>query len=662
MKRFLVLSFIVLIALNCMAARKALVIGNAFYGVNYLASPGNDARLISQTLTELGFEVTEKLDIDYDVFNSELRDFGAKLLPEDEAFFYFGGIALQMEGENYLLPVSFNYKSTNDIRYFSIPLARVIQELSKAKYGMLFLDGGRDNNYVLLTGGQTGLVETAALPPNLIVQFSTAPGQLLASDLLPVSPYAQTLNNQLRSPNQSMNSLCTATSEMIKMLSGETQIPWTAGSLPDFYYINSGIIKDIGAANTGQANMTSGPGLVSDPMLPKSGTNGYPAAVYVGNDAPKLHKPGTFANLVDIISATEIIASEVTDQYSNVHFASWNLLRLNLAMFGAEAYLKSIIARYKPVDDHLPAGSHSVETNITQMGAGAGLQNPDRLRLFATINKYSYDRRVPYWGTESTLRDHYSYNFSFAKRVRSNQQSLLIGADYLYNPTGYPDNLMFNSITLQPFSFDTMDYGFFPRWKARGYLYTTDIASVGHESLHLDGIAPRERPLLFTRTEGVLLGLSFDMEERSRESSSPEDQQYYRFSALIHKNFGPAVGFDFNFDYHDWLNLSSNTHNSATSFRGTMRLTLIDAGPLAMSTAFDYVNHGYLAPDLQSADDPAYRRRQGLNVAAFLVFDLSQRLILTGLGQMEANWSPSESFFKMDTQGFYLGGTLGLRL
>lgn len=665
MKRLLVLYFALLISLSCQAGRKALVIGNAIYNVNLLSSPAKDAELVAETLTQLGFTVKHVADVDYNTFDAELKNFTGSLSGGDEAFFYFGGIALQLEGENYLLPTGFNYKSANDIRFFSIPLKRVLEDMSKANYAMLFVDGSRENSFSTLAGGQIGLAEPAAVPPNAILQFSTAPNVWLESDLLPTSKYAQSLVNQLRISAQNMEKICSATSETVARLTAEAQIPWTVGSLPNYYYINNNIINDGGsglddsivADNLTFKEMDLQPGIVTSTGLESS-----PAPViYTGDDAHNLYKTSKFGNIIDVFSASEFIMTQSKDSNDLSQFASWNMVRLNLAMFGAEAYYKKMLVWYKGAGTQ-GSGLGVKQTDITQMGAGAGLQNPDFIRLFATMNKYEYsDPNVnPLW--EEDLADYYNYSFSFAKRVRANRQSLQLGADFLYNPEGYPEAFLFQTSPFpQAYSFDDWDFAHYPSWKLSSYLYTTDVYTDAHESLHLAGVAPKDRPLLFTRQDGVLFGLTFNMEERSGQSYSMEDYQRYQFSVLLHKNFGKAVGFDFNFDYNDSLMLDTDEHYKNNQFRGTMRLTLVDAGPLALSTAIDYVNRGQLSSGTDP-DEVTPERVQGINGAAFLILDISKRLIISGMGQINMNWFPSDTLFKLEQTEFFFGGTVGLRL
>src|SRR6185312_10877778 len=62
-----VIGFLIVASLSAAAAtemRLALVIGNASYKANPLATPINDAGLIAQALKETGFQVTAQNDLD----------------------------------------------------------------------------------------------------------------------------------------------------------------------------------------------------------------------------------------------------------------------------------------------------------------------------------------------------------------------------------------------------------------------------------------------------------------------------------------------------------------------------------------------------------------------------------------------------------------------
>jgi len=59
MKQYMIVILLLLCSISLSAARKALVIGNANYADAPLRNPVNDANLVSEKLTQLGFAVTK---------------------------------------------------------------------------------------------------------------------------------------------------------------------------------------------------------------------------------------------------------------------------------------------------------------------------------------------------------------------------------------------------------------------------------------------------------------------------------------------------------------------------------------------------------------------------------------------------------------------------
>jgi hypothetical protein len=85
--------------------RVALVIGNAAYEDVPLTNPVNDAEDIARTLTQLGFDVTHKENLDQNSMKRAIREFGEKIRGGGVALFYFAGHGVQVNGSNYLIPV-----------------------------------------------------------------------------------------------------------------------------------------------------------------------------------------------------------------------------------------------------------------------------------------------------------------------------------------------------------------------------------------------------------------------------------------------------------------------------------------------------------------------------------------------------------------------------
>jgi uncharacterized caspase-like protein len=81
------------------------VIGNAAYEDVPLTNPVNDAEDIARTLTQLGFDVTHKENLDQNSMKRAIREFGEKIRGGGVALFYFAGHGVQVNGSNYLIPV-----------------------------------------------------------------------------------------------------------------------------------------------------------------------------------------------------------------------------------------------------------------------------------------------------------------------------------------------------------------------------------------------------------------------------------------------------------------------------------------------------------------------------------------------------------------------------
>ena len=98
--------------------RLALVVGKSAYADKPLATAANDAGLIAQTLQAAGFDVTGARDLEEEALKRAFRDFLDKAAgagPGTVAFIYYAGYGLQLEGENYLIPIDARVARDADI-------------------------------------------------------------------------------------------------------------------------------------------------------------------------------------------------------------------------------------------------------------------------------------------------------------------------------------------------------------------------------------------------------------------------------------------------------------------------------------------------------------------------------------------------------------------
>jgi Caspase domain len=164
--------------------RLALVIGNARYPEAPLNNPENDARLIAATLRRIGFEVTEHENLGSMEFRRVLRDYVRRLQDEDgPVVFFYAGHAVQIAGQNYLLPVDINLRDEDEVRDDAVEIdEQFIRRIEHARtrVRIVILDACRDDPYASsralrgLTRG-AGLAEMSA--SGALIAYSSAPGQ-----------------------------------------------------------------------------------------------------------------------------------------------------------------------------------------------------------------------------------------------------------------------------------------------------------------------------------------------------------------------------------------------------------------------------------------------------------------------------------------------------
>ncbi|MDP3075736.1 caspase family protein, partial [Bradyrhizobium sp.] len=132
------------------AERKvALVVGNSGYtNVPRLPNPRNDASDMIGRLKAMGFDVIPGLDLDRNGFLNTLATFGRAAEGADVALFFYAGHGLQVNGQNYLLPIDakVEYEAELDIALIPVPL--VMQQLGRgSRVNIVILDACRDNPF-----------------------------------------------------------------------------------------------------------------------------------------------------------------------------------------------------------------------------------------------------------------------------------------------------------------------------------------------------------------------------------------------------------------------------------------------------------------------------------------------------------------------------------
>ena len=104
-------------------SRLALVIGNAKYAnAPKLENPANDSADLAAALRSVGFEVIAQQDASRESMTKAVREFSGRLRGTEVALFFYAGHGMQMNGENYLIPVDAEISKPSDAKFSGIPL------------------------------------------------------------------------------------------------------------------------------------------------------------------------------------------------------------------------------------------------------------------------------------------------------------------------------------------------------------------------------------------------------------------------------------------------------------------------------------------------------------------------------------------------------------
>ena len=239
-------------------SRIALVIGNSTYLKDPLANPVNDAKAIAAALGEARFEVQLVTDLTQSGMRRALRDFSAAVAQKGKdtvALIYYAGHGLQIDGENFLVPVDAKIEREGDVAVETMRLADMMKALEELPTNMrvVILDACRNNPFVAIqktTGRGLAIVDA---PTGSIVAYATAPGQeALDGGAAGNSPYTAALVEAMRQPNLQIEQVFKNVRVKVNAVTGGKQVPWETSSLyPELRVLRQSARADRGGCPAG---------------------------------------------------------------------------------------------------------------------------------------------------------------------------------------------------------------------------------------------------------------------------------------------------------------------------------------------------------------------------------------------------------------------------
>jgi hypothetical protein len=221
--------------------RIALVIGNSAYkNVAGLQNPANDAAAVAGMFKAAGFETVEsRLNLTVSELRKALREFGNRSRDADVAVVYYAGHGIELDGNNYLIPVDATLETDADVLDETLPLDRVLFAVEPARQlRLVILDACRDNPFakkmkrtIAARAVGRGLAKVEPSSPNTMIAFAAKAGSTASDGDSKNSPFATALVNHLAKPGLDLRKAFGFVRDDVLKATNNTQEPFIYGSL-----------------------------------------------------------------------------------------------------------------------------------------------------------------------------------------------------------------------------------------------------------------------------------------------------------------------------------------------------------------------------------------------------------------------------------------------
>ena len=221
--------------------RVALVMGNSAYrNVVRLANPANDSEAMSAIFRKAGFDVVElKRNLGVSEMRRTLRDFADSVRDADVAIVYYAGHGIEINGNNYLIPVDAVLERDIDAFDEAIPLDRILTVIEPARQlRLVILDACRDNPFnksMKRTIGSRaigrGLAKVEPESPNTLIAFAAKAGSTASDGDSANSPFTAALVKFLPRPGLDLRKAFGYARDDVLKATNNKQEPFIYGSL-----------------------------------------------------------------------------------------------------------------------------------------------------------------------------------------------------------------------------------------------------------------------------------------------------------------------------------------------------------------------------------------------------------------------------------------------
>ncbi|GEM_PF-6215241 len=245
--------------------RMAIVVGNNGYQhFRKLKNPINDAEDMARALTSCHFKVSKFINADIDQMQ-QLVDTIQVEKKLDTVLFFYAGHAVQVNGQNFLIPVDAKISTDKDATETLLNVSSVLSAMNQlnSKTNIIILDACRDNpfnngevshtalsqvapsnayqsaaNNDLRGIATVGLVKMKA-PDKTLLVYATSPGASAADGIHRNGLYTSQLLKHILTPGLPVETLLKKVRIGVIKDSDGQQVPWESSSLTDdFFFVD----------------------------------------------------------------------------------------------------------------------------------------------------------------------------------------------------------------------------------------------------------------------------------------------------------------------------------------------------------------------------------------------------------------------------------------
>ena len=238
-------------ALSKPLIRTALLIGNSIYPDVPLLSPAEDISKMSKALEKSQFEITKETNLNQKEMREVVSKFGQRLKESRGiGIFYYAGYAVQVEDENYLIPVDAVVNSEIEATAQGINLSEIIETMqsSGTMFNIVILEACyKDPFGKKFIPSKTGLADIKKIPDDFLVMVACSPGKSIRVGKTPSSRFTDAIASSLSDPGLELMDIAQNVKEAVSDASKKKQVPWMSSSLKrglsllfprrDFFYL-----------------------------------------------------------------------------------------------------------------------------------------------------------------------------------------------------------------------------------------------------------------------------------------------------------------------------------------------------------------------------------------------------------------------------------------